>query len=161
MPLSIFERDDNGRILKTSANEEKFRPLPLQGEIRDEDFCAPMSEIGTFGLRHAWLKANFDQNMLWVPEDIALDTFKQELAGFLNENMNGPYYVMQGYVNTRWTLSVIIMDPDDIETFRKQYPQWEFKDKAADENAQTLAKWQEESRELSDPALYKYAAPQA
>ena len=157
MPLTIFKRNDAGEIQTDSAGQELCEQLPLKNEIAAEDFCVPGEMFGKVGLQHAWLQANFDQRVLWVPEDRNFDEFKTELAAFLNKEMNGPYFVMEGFVNTRWTLSIALLDPADIKAFAARYPAWQADADAAAENAQTLARWREIGRTLNNQTLFNYA----
>lgn len=157
MPLTIFKRSETGAIQTDAAGKEQYEQLPLKNEMAAEDFCVPGDMFGKVGLQHAWLQANFDQRVLWVPEDRDFDDFKTELAGFLNKEISGPYFVIEGFVNTRWTLSIALLEPADIKAFAARYPAWQADANAAAENAQTLAKWQEVGRNLNNQTLYNYA----
>lgn len=159
MPLHVFNRDANGTILKDpETQEEQMVNLPLDGEMADFDFEVPHTEFKNFGFEHGWLRANFDQNTLWVPEAPDFDAYKRDLADFLYEYISGPYYVHEGYINTRWTLALTFLKQSDIETFAAAYPDWEADANAVSENAATLAVWKEKGRTLQDPSLYDYAA---
>lgn len=162
MPLTIFQRDENGALLYSGQGKDRApieTDLPLPGEIASEDFCVDQDDIRKFGLAHAWLQANFCQNVLWVPEGEDFDAFKTELATFLSSHIKGPYYVFEGYVNTRSALDITLLDPRDIEIFRAQYGEWKQDEKAAANNGAILVDWKTQGRTLRDAALYGYAAP--
>ena len=159
MPLSIFKRDAQGKILRDqNSGDELYESLPLDNEMAAEDFCVQDDLIGKVGLFQAWLKANFEQGILWVPESQDFDAFKIELADFLNEEIKGPYFVHQGFVNTRWTLDIIILKSEDRDRFAKAYPEWKEKPDAPQKNGETLKKWQEINRPMQDPSLFNYSS---
>lgn len=152
MPLSVFERAADGSI--DFANQ-KMRNLGLEREISSDDFGVGISEFKRYGFRHAWLHANFDEHVLHVPESAEFDAEKETLAKFLNENMSGPYFVHQGFENTRWTLSIVILKEEDRKKFQANYPKWKVKEDAPQRNSETLEKWKQGERDI-DPQLFDY-----
>jgi len=149
MPLYVSKE-----FLDSSKNE--YTDLSLTGEIHTDDFCVTDDEFPTMGLFNSWLSGTFDQNILWVGGSDDFNECKIDLANFLNENMEGPYFVVDSFVNTRSTLSVVILKDSDIKKFSKAYPDWKFASDSKDRNAATLIKWKEEGRQLRDPTINHY-----
>lgn len=137
----------------------KFIPLALKGEIADLDYCVDeRGDIKKYGLFNCWLHANFKQHILWR-EGSAFNAEKKNLAEFLSQNMQGPYYMIQGYVNADATLSIVILKESDRQKFQQAYPQWQPYPEESAENAAILKLWREGGRVLGDQNLYDYAAP--
>ena len=152
MPLHCFNRE-SGQI-----SGDKRYSLELPGELAADDI--ECEEWGSRGLSlfDAWLYANFRQGVLWVPESQDYDEYKQRLAEFINENIKGPFYVMEGFANTRELLEIILLDPEDIQTFKKTYGDWFQDHAAADKNSVLLAKWLDTGYEFNNPTVAEYAA---
>jgi len=141
-------------FLDSSKNE--YKDLLLTSEIDIDDFHTDMEDFRVFGFRHAWLHATFNQNIQWVGGSDDFNKCKSDLADFLNENMEGAYFVVDGAINTRSTLSVVILKDSDVQKFAKAYPEWKFDVNSKDRNAATLMKWKEEGRQLKDTSIYHY-----
>ena len=157
MPLYIYERDENNQLVPEPDSQGDYKTIELElpGEISSDDFEVSLSDVAKYDLSNSWLRANFDVNVLHVDESPNFDTVKVDLAKFLNEKTIGPFYVRQGYVNTRQTLSVTLLTQKDIAAFAVKYPEWERK---APDNRNILKTWEDNGRELEDPSLYGYAA---
>lgn len=118
----------------------EMRALPLNGEITDNEFCLDFNEVEGISGFNLWFKGTFDARTQWVPESEDFDKTKEQLAAFLSKKIQGPYYVHEGFINTRSTLHVTFFTLQDGEQFGREYPKWEFDPKAHDENKVMLEK---------------------
>lgn len=148
MPIHIFN---------DAAGGQTFEPISLPREMIQGDFCR--LEPGKIPLSDQWLSATFEQNILQVPDSANYNAEKRELGEFLNRRMTGPYFVMEGIVNTRQALSIVIMEHPDIENFKTQYPKWRHNEDNILRNGEILRLWEDEGIQLNDPSLYGYSKP--
>src|ERR1700728_4338786 len=80
--------------------------ITLRNEITERDFD---------GIGWNWLWSSFNSAKYYKTE--ADDAPKQKLADFLNDNMKGPYFIVEGFANTREILEIILFHPDDHYMF--------------------------------------------
>jgi hypothetical protein len=163
MPLYVYQRDKSGKFIQNEKQEDSYTVLPLKNEMHHTAVGIPHTELKNYpNIKFDFFKSShnlyftFDQNILWGEWDKEFDDCKVQLAEFLNTNMIGPYYVYQGFVNTRQTLSVIIVDNQDVETFRKHYAKWEFNSKAEKHNQERWQAWREGGWQMQDDNIRSY-----
>lgn len=157
MPLFSFNYAADGSITKDpETGTLDHERLTTEGEISDADNYAPNNLVKEFGTKHLWLHAVFTQNARC--EDESLNDYKRELAAFLSENMQGPYYVNDDAADSISSISLVLLDKADIERFKDAYPDWSFRKDSIAENAETLTLWRSKGRTLEDKSLYNYAS---
>lgn len=126
MPVRDFALDAR---VKGETGEEMHERLKVLGK-----------EIGFFsGLT---LRPTVDGGYQWAGDD-EFEAHKRDLAKFFNSAVKGPYYIHNGYINTRDTLNFVILDRKEADALIERFGE-EFKYKINDYNftlnAEHLAK---------------------
>lgn len=126
MSLSIYVRDERGRIVTETVDgreEQMMKVLPVNGEFPPEDFGGWKMSL--------WYASSFSGS-LYVPEDPDFDTLKTNLADYFARVEYAPFYIMEGFQNTRSTLDFIFVEPSDVRRFAKD---WGHEFRAKDDEA--------------------------
>lgn len=153
MPLYTFNYNAAGGIAKdpeTGILEHDV--LETQGEISDTDICPPDD------LEHSWLKAVFTMHRPYEEENEDTNEYKRSLSEFLSTHMKGPYYIHDDALDNESVLSLVILDPKDVDTFKSHYKDWQFSKDSVKANAETLTEWRNAGKVVEDKTLYKYAS---
>ncbi len=161
MPLTAYKPDS----LTVAFFEENKNVIPL-GRAQDADLPHELTNSDFETINFNWLRLTFDSNLLWYGEPPELKAILNQLADFLREQTVGPYYVHEGYRNTRTTYGVILLDTRDVKAFATQFPEWKFHEKSADQNLVTIQQaiwkgWKPESLRMQkfcaemQPQTYK------
>ena len=153
MPLYTFNYNAAGDIEKdpeTGILEHDV--LETEGEISDIDFCPPDD------LEHSWLKAVFTLHRAYEEENEDTNEYKRSLSEFLSKNMSGPYYIHDDALDNESVLSLVLLDPKDIEAFKSIYSDWQYSKDNVKANAETLTEWRNAGKAVEDKKLYNYAS---